>query len=191
MPDSDGNWSYVQPVAAGAVTMTMSSPATYDDVTFRVYQRSALRVDAVLGEFYWQVKKGETVLGADYIAPPAMLSRENAGTEISWSLSTYMTPHEVEQAFAPVAVGTPPVSDIAGNTPVAFGGAHRYLARGARRTDRGRDRDGRGGEHADRAEHHGDRSRPACHRPPTAAARRPTAITSRSPIRSRWSRART
>lgn len=128
---SDGNWSYVQPVAAGAVKDSeLGAVATYDGVTFRAYQYSALRVDAVLGEFYWQVTAGETVHGVDYIAPPAMLSSERSGTEISWSLSTYMTPGEVERAFAPVAVATPRITDVAGNTPVALGRADRYLAWG-------------------------------------------------------------
>jgi len=126
---SDGNWSYVQPVEVGAVN-DEAADATYDGVRFRAYQRSMLRVDAVLGEFYWQVKAGETSLGSDYIAPPAMLSREATDSEATWSLCSYWTPREVERAFAPVAVGTPPVTDVGANAPTPFGGAQKVLAWG-------------------------------------------------------------
>jgi uncharacterized protein DUF4178 len=126
---SDGNWSYVQPVEVGAVDDQMSY-ANYDGVRFAAYQRGTLRVDAVLGEFYWKVETGETTIGADYIAPPAMLSRENSNTEVTWSLSSYMTRGAVERAFAPTPVATPSVTDIAGNVPFKYGGAHNYFAFG-------------------------------------------------------------
>ncbi|HSD88681.1 MAG TPA: DUF4178 domain-containing protein, partial [Kofleriaceae bacterium] len=97
--DSDGHWSYVQPVDVGAVDY-VGTFAKYDGVKFRLFQSSDLRVDTVLGEFYWQVKVGELSRGNDFIAPPAMLSREEQEKEENWSLSTYMKPHEVERAFA-------------------------------------------------------------------------------------------
>ena len=97
--ESDGHWSYVQPIATGAVEMT-GKGVRYDGVKFTHYQQSQLRVDQVFGEFYWQVHEGETVEGDDYIAPPAMISREVSSTEINDSLSTYMTVREVEHAFA-------------------------------------------------------------------------------------------
>src|SRR6185436_5419800 len=94
---SDGHWSYVQPVATGAVTLDVH--VAYDGVAFQRFQVAELRVDCVLGEFYWRVEAGERVRGEDYIAPPAMLSREVNATEQNWSLSSYLTPREVEHAF--------------------------------------------------------------------------------------------
>jgi hypothetical protein len=94
---SDGHWSYVQPVPSGGVTLDVH--AVYDGVTFRRYQVAELRVDSVLGEFYWRVQAGEKVTGEDYIAPPAMLSRELSSSEQNWSLSTYLAPRDVERAF--------------------------------------------------------------------------------------------
>ena len=94
--NSDGHWSYVQPVAVGAATSDISK-ASYDGVKFRLFQRSQLRVDTVVGEFYWQVKAGEQVLGEDFIAPPAMLSRETGDNEENWSLSTYIKPKDLTQ----------------------------------------------------------------------------------------------
>lgn len=124
---SDGNWSYVQPVAAGAVDDAMIE-ATYEGVKFRAYQRGPLRVDAVLGEFYWRVEVGEIANGDDYIAPPAMLSKEITTEEVNWSLSTYLTPAEVRAAFAPVELTLPPPTAIAANAPTPLAGVSTVLA---------------------------------------------------------------
>jgi hypothetical protein len=96
---SDLHWSYVQPVEGGAVANDVTH-ARYDGVKFRHFASAPLRVDLVLGELYWQVTVGETVQSEDFIAPPAMLSRETNATEETWSLSTYMTAAEVARAFA-------------------------------------------------------------------------------------------
>jgi hypothetical protein len=97
--NSDGHWSYVQPIATGAVETDIKG-CKYDGVSFRRYQQAQLRVDEVLGEFYWQVQVGEVVESEDCIAPPAMVSRESGQTEENWSLGTYMTVKEVRAAFA-------------------------------------------------------------------------------------------
>ena len=107
---SDGHWSYVQPVATGAVSVGIG--ARYGGVTFRRFQHAPLRVDAVLGELYWRVQVGERVDAEDYIAPPAMLSCESSGSEQNWSLATYLTTDDLDRAFgrklgmpAPIGVG--------------------------------------------------------------------------------------
>ncbi len=102
---SDGHWSYVQPVAPGAVD---ALNMRYDGVTFKLFQRAPMRVDQVLGELYWQVQIGELVDGADYIAPPAMLSSETTATEQTWSLSTYLEPAVVGAALGLGARWRPP-----------------------------------------------------------------------------------
>jgi hypothetical protein len=111
---SDGHWSYVQPVASGAVAAGLD--AEYDGVRFRRFQNAELRVDAVLGELYWRVAAGERVTGEDYIAPPAMLSREVTPAEQNWSLSTYLTPQAVDQAFGK-RLGLPAPVGVAPNQP--------------------------------------------------------------------------
>lgn len=95
---SDGHWSYVQPIAPGAVTYS-GEHAVYDGVKFRRFTGAPLRVDTVLGELYWQVKVGEEVYSQDFIAPPAMLSQETTQHEENWSLSTYLKPGELTAAF--------------------------------------------------------------------------------------------
>jgi len=88
-------------------------------VVFRKFQHAALRVDHVVGEFYWRVEVGELVVGTDYIAPPAMLSLEASDREHNWSLASYLTPAEVERAFGrPLGLAAP--DGVAPNQP--FGG---------------------------------------------------------------------
>ncbi|MFT3699807.1 MAG: DUF4178 domain-containing protein [Kofleriaceae bacterium] len=128
--ESDGSWSYVQPIAPGAVNADFGA-AIYEKVKFAPYQMSPLRVDVVLGEFYWQVSQGELVDGFDYINPPAMLSRESTGTEENWSLSTFMSPEDVSKAFgdaANISLGHP--AGIAPNQPDAWRTAATVMAYG-------------------------------------------------------------
>ncbi len=115
---SDGHWSYVQPVAAGAVSTGLG--ANYGGVAFRRFQGATLRVDSVLGEFYWRVQAGERVESIDFIAPPAMLSREASPTEETWSLSTYLTPRDVERAFG-ARLGLPSPIGVGPNQPYPGG----------------------------------------------------------------------
>lgn len=116
---SDGHWSYVQPVAPGAVEL---APVKYENVEFKLFQRSDLRVDVVLGEFYWLVEAGERVIGEDYIAPPAMLSCETSKTEQTWSLSSYMKPKDVKAAFAPAELVLPSPTGVGANQPYGLHG---------------------------------------------------------------------
>ena len=116
---SDGHWSYVQPVAPGAVEL---APVRYDGVAFELYLRTDLRVDRVLGEFYWLVQEGERVVAEDYIAPPAMLSCETSKTEQSWSLSTYLTLREVRLAFGKPDLMLPEPVGVAPNQPYSLHG---------------------------------------------------------------------
>ncbi|HEX4454334.1 MAG TPA: DUF4178 domain-containing protein [Kofleriaceae bacterium] len=125
--ESDGHWSYVQPIASGAVDSGAIAPV-YDKIKFRHFQNAELRVDQVLGEVYWQVNVGETVSSDDYVAPPAMLSREVSPTEEDWSLSSYMTPHEVEQAFHGTPVELPHPDGIAPNQPDAWTSASSVMS---------------------------------------------------------------
>ena len=116
---SDGHWSYVQPIAIGAVETTVKG-ARYDGVEFLRFQNADLRVDEVLGEFYWKVQQGDQVSSEDCIAPPAMVSRESNTTEENWSLSTFMTSKEVIAAFASTDLPIGDGDGIAPNQPDAW-----------------------------------------------------------------------
>lgn len=121
---SDGHWSYVQPVQTGAVSVGLD--ARYRGVSFKLFQRATLRVDSVLGEFYWRVTAGERVSSEDFIAPPAMLSCESTGSEENWSLSTYLTCADVDRAFGKT-LGLPPPIGVGANQPYP-GGVGKVIA---------------------------------------------------------------
>ena len=112
---SDDHWSFITPVQPGEVTDPGNDAAAVHHAgrKYKIFQRAEATVEYVLGEFYWRVEIGEKVATADYIAPPYGLSREQTtkgAREITWSLSRYMQPEEVEEAFGvtvprPQAIG--------------------------------------------------------------------------------------
>lgn len=120
---SDGHWSYVQPVNPGACSSEGTS-AVYQDVRFKHFQTAPLRVDRVLGEFYWRIEVGETTTGEDFVSPPAMLSRESGHGEINWSLSTFMTHKELMAAVGELDL--PRGTGVAPNQPWPHTGIGKY-----------------------------------------------------------------
>jgi hypothetical protein len=113
---SDGHWSYVQPIAVGAVE-ELGDSVRYDGVKLKLFQTAPLRVVTVLGEFYWKVEAGEQVFANDFIAPPAMISKESSGTEETWSLSTYLKVADVEKAFGDTFKDISSPTGVAPNQP--------------------------------------------------------------------------
>ena len=116
---SDNHWNFVEPVNPAEVSaesnMLGARSATYNGTTFRIFQDANAVVEYVKGEFYWRVEQGETVRAVDYVAAPLMLSQEVTGSEINWSLGTYMTNAEVEKAFC--VSGLPKPWSVAPNQP--------------------------------------------------------------------------
>jgi predicted RNA-binding Zn-ribbon protein involved in translation (DUF1610 family) len=106
---SSGHWSFVEPAHAGDVEgHSWPGAKRYQGRTFKHYQTAVANVDHVIGEFYWAVAKGDKVEAADYVSPPYVLSMEreiqravapSEGSEITWSLGTYMEPEEIWKAF--------------------------------------------------------------------------------------------
>ncbi len=99
LAESNGHFTLLEPVAAAAVAGA-ARYATYGDKRYRIFSRSHAKVDAVLGEFYWAIARGETTLATDYIAPPRMLSCEEAQKEIAWTEGAYVPQDELKAAFS-------------------------------------------------------------------------------------------
>jgi hypothetical protein len=99
---SRGHWSFVEPIPVSSVK-EYSDHARYQNERFRLFDRGVAHVQYVAGEFYWRVTVGEEVNGADYIAPPRMVSFERSttegGSELNVSLARYVTKEEIETAF--------------------------------------------------------------------------------------------
>jgi hypothetical protein len=113
--ESDGHWSYVKPLEVGAV-VDRGDQAVYGDVAFRRFQTCPVEVVAVFGELYWQVVVGETVHATDWVAPPAMLSKEESSDEVVYSLGEYLTPDDVKARLGLAELPGSPVG-IAPNQP--------------------------------------------------------------------------
>jgi hypothetical protein len=126
MVHSDNHWNYVSPLRVAEVTDT-GATAIYNNQTFKIFQDTTARAEAVLGEFYWKVEAGEQVQAGDFVAPPLMLSREtsyykgNKGGEVNWSVGAYMEVKDVEKAFNVKDLPRP--SNVAPNQPFK----HRYI----------------------------------------------------------------
>ena len=113
--ESNGHWTLVEPVAAGEVS-TAPRLAVFRGTRYRHFQETTARVEAVLGEFYWEVRKGESTGVSDYVAPPRILSQETYANEVTWSEGAYVPKEEVEKAFAPKAP-LPSPEGIGANQP--------------------------------------------------------------------------
>ena len=102
--DTDGRgWSFGETLTAwpertGTVGLTVDGEF-YEPF----YTETPSQVDFVLGEFYWRVEVGEEARTADYVRPGKMLSWEASAREVSWTLSEYLEPKAVADAF-----GVPP-----------------------------------------------------------------------------------
>jgi len=125
--ESNGHWSLVEPVAAGEVS-TAPRLAVWRGTRYRHFQATTARVEAVLGEFYWEVKKGESTDVSDYVAPPRILSEEKYANEVTWSEGTYVPKEEVEAAFAPKAP-LPAPEGVGSNQPWPHAGSARAFLR--------------------------------------------------------------
>jgi Domain of unknown function (DUF4178) len=85
--EEDGEWSFG--------TMLLSLPDTSDFPRVKVGaatfasmdQGYTAVVDAVVGEFYWRVKKGDWVELINFEGNGATLSRESSGDEVNWTVS--------------------------------------------------------------------------------------------------------
>jgi hypothetical protein len=118
--EAKGHWSFVQPIGAGDVRDRIGGNKEYQDSGFKHFQSGRARVDHVLGEFYWEVARGDSTETHDYVAPPLMLSQERAEREINWSLGRYVPADEVWSAFR--AKGRPPAAQgIAPHQPSPYG----------------------------------------------------------------------
>lgn len=73
---------------------------------FQLYNRGKAKVIFAAGEFFWQVKVGESVVMEDFINPPYMLSVERNSTEVHFSLGEYISASEVATGFG-VSLDTP------------------------------------------------------------------------------------
>lgn len=95
-----GHWSFIDrlletPMVSGRAARSR------DGRSFRHFAAANTKVKAVVGEFFWKVRRGEESRLDDYVAPPWILSAERYPglREVTWSLGRYIEPEVVASAF--------------------------------------------------------------------------------------------
>lgn len=114
---ADHHWNLARVIKQTVAGIGRDSEVSLEHENFLVFNRGRSSVEYVKGEFYWRVRKGDQEQYADYIAPPRMLSMEQGEDELTVSVSDYLLPLEVEQAFG---VSLPKREGIAPNQPRPF-----------------------------------------------------------------------
>jgi Domain of unknown function (DUF4178) len=105
--ENQGHWSFIESIK-DKPTDLMSSITTpigtsvaieYEGRNYKKFLSGKACVAGVIGEFYWQVRYGDTTDVADYIAPPYLLSSETSDNEKNWSHGAYLSSREVLKIF--------------------------------------------------------------------------------------------
>jgi hypothetical protein len=97
--ESNGHWVFLTPLAAGDVSVVPQVSAFHDRRRYKAFQSVKATTDAVVGEFYWKVYKGETATATEYVAPPYSVNEDATGEEVTYTLGEYLTPQQVRDAF--------------------------------------------------------------------------------------------
>ena len=71
----------------------------FNGTTYKHFQTASACTTAALGEFPWELRMGDRVVGRDFVAPPYILSAEASDNETTWSLGTYTPPEVIQKAF--------------------------------------------------------------------------------------------
>jgi hypothetical protein len=113
---SNGHWVYLTPLAAGDVTVMPGVAAFYDERRHKAFQEVTAVTEAVLGEFYWEVRAGERAKATEYVDPPYSVNVDATKDEVTYTLGQYLEPEVVREAFK-LKDPLPPRSGIAPSQP--------------------------------------------------------------------------
>jgi len=96
--EDQGHWMWLRPMAGGEVK-DLGHLAKVGGRNHVLWNRVQGHVGYVVGEFYWRVEKGESAWLRDYIEPPHVVSQEQSGQEIHWTVGEYIEGKRVLDAF--------------------------------------------------------------------------------------------
>jgi hypothetical protein len=104
LTEANGHWNYVvmtkeKPTRFSDAASNSSVQAQYLGRTYGLFNSGSAKVTYVEGEFYWQVKVGDTAKVQDYVFAPEILSCETTPEEVTWSLGEYIEASEVKKSF--------------------------------------------------------------------------------------------
>ncbi|HZI06370.1 MAG TPA: DUF4178 domain-containing protein, partial [Archangium sp.] len=96
---SNGHWVFLKPLDAGEVAVAPGVSAHLDGRRYKAFQNVLAVTETVLGEFYWEVRAGETALAEEYVAPPSSVNVDRTDNEVTYTLGEYLEPQQVKEAF--------------------------------------------------------------------------------------------
>jgi len=97
--DAEEGWSMVTPTT-GAPTMAESGGrASYLGTTYLLKYAYNAETSYVLGEFYWQVERGQKTFNRDFANGASLLSMERSTNELTWSSGSKLDSAAVAAAF--------------------------------------------------------------------------------------------
>ena len=99
LTEYDGHWNDVSMLRSLPDQSPGGASLTYLGETYSHFQTANAATTFVLGEFPWQVRVGESVKVSDYISPPRVISSEDTGKEVTWSMGEYMAGRDIWKAF--------------------------------------------------------------------------------------------
>lgn len=102
LTEYQGHWNDIaickeQPIADPRISTPLD--ANYLGENYEHFQTADANTEFVLGEFPWEVRVGEQARISDYIHPPRVLSKEKAGSEVTWSIGEYIYGRDVWSSF--------------------------------------------------------------------------------------------
>ena len=110
LTEYNGHWNDTSILRSIPAVSPGKSSLTYLGETYKQFQSANASTSFVLGEFPWQVRVGETADVCDYISPPRVISSEQTGKEVTWSMGEYIAGRDIWKAFklsgdAPTPIG--------------------------------------------------------------------------------------
>ena len=97
--DSEEGWSMVRPTTGAPQLGGTGSTATYLGTPYKLKYSYEAETTYVLGEFYWQVTRGQKTTNRDFESSKGVLSMEQSPNEITWSAGDKIASDAVAAAF--------------------------------------------------------------------------------------------
>ena len=97
--DSEEGWSLVRPTTGAPQVSANGRSATYLGTKYDLKSTYTAETTYVLGEFYWQVARGQTTSNRDFASSKGLLSMEQSPNEITWSAGDKISSDTVTTAF--------------------------------------------------------------------------------------------
>jgi hypothetical protein len=97
--DSEEGWSMVRPTTGAPQLSSNGRTATYMGTKYELKYTYEAETTYVLGEFYWQVTRGQKTSNRDFASAKGLLSLEQTPNEVTWSAGDKLASDTVAKAF--------------------------------------------------------------------------------------------